>query len=235
MPIFRLGEQLVFPPVHLSENDGFLAVGGSLNPERLLLAYASGIFPWGEHQGEITWWAPNPRCILDTNEFKVSKSLKQVIRSNKFRVTFDQAFEEVLNHCATAGTRAFEGTWLSDRLQWVFSELHEMGHAHSVEVWEGDELVGGLYGVELGQYFSGESMFHLRSNASKVAFYHLVEFLKTRNNLLLDCQLSTDHLLSMGAKDVTRTKYMDLLDKSIHVQAKATKWAEKSSPALDRV
>lgn len=213
MPVYRLLEQHVFPPVERSEPDGLLAVGGDLSEGRLLLAYASGIFPWFGEGDPILWWAPDPRAILRPEEVNISRSLAKVLRRREFSVTYDRAFLEVIDGCAGVRTQTGEGTWITEELRSAYCRLHELGYAHSVECWKEGELVGGLYGLSLGRCFFGESMFHRVTNASKVAFVSLAAELAKLGFEMLDCQMPTDHLASLGAKTVSREEYMRRLSK----------------------
>jgi len=214
MPLFALDKELVFPPVNLAEPDGLLAVGGDLSAKRLLLAYRNGIFPWyeGEH---ILWWCPDPRFVLFPEELKVSKSLKPLLNKNHFEFTINKAFIEVINNCKTISRRDQASTWITDAVKEAFINLHELGFAHSAEVWKDDELVGGLYGIRLGNVFFGESMFSKQSNASRYAFIKYVQYLKSENIVLIDCQIYTDYLESMGARMIPREEFIELLGKSV--------------------
>lgn len=207
MPIFALNEELWFPPVEQSEPDGLLALGGDLSPERLLLAYRNGIFPWYNDDEPILWWSPNPRMVLYPNELKVSKSMGQVLRSAKYKVTFDTAFERVINACANVFRDGQWDTWIVPDMIAAYSRMHKLGYAHSVEVWRGDELVGGLYGIAIGKVFCGESMFSLESNASKTGFITLVQWLQSNGFGLIDCQVHTPHLASLGAREIPRKRF----------------------------
>jgi len=214
MPLFALDKELVFPPVNLAEPDGLLAVGGDLSAKRLLLAYRNGIFPWyeGEH---ILWWCPDPRFVLFPEELKVSKSLKPLLNKNHFEFTINKAFIEVINNCKTISRRDQASTWITDAVKEAFINLHELGFAHSAEVWKEDELVGGLYGIRLGNVFFGESMFSKQSNASRYAFIKYVQYLKSENIVLIDCQIYTDYLESMGARMIPREEFIKLLEKNV--------------------
>jgi len=198
-----------FPPVDLALQvpNGLLAAGGDLTPERLLAAYREGVFPWFGDEDPILWWSPDPRMVLYTNEVHVSRSLNKVIKTNRFRVTLDQAFREVIKECAAA-RRDNEGTWITQAMEEAYVRLAELGHAHSVEAWEGDTLVGGLYGVALGRMFFGESMFTRVTDASKVSLVTLARQLERWTMPLIDCQMSTPHLASLGARDVPRTDFL---------------------------
>jgi leucyl/phenylalanyl-tRNA--protein transferase len=201
MPVFVLSERLEFPPPHLARQDGLLAIGGDLSRKRLLLAYQMGIFPWFSEGEPILWWSPDPRLVLYPDELRVSRSLKKVIKKGRFRVTVDRAFERVITACAASRLKSNEGTWIVGDMIAAYCNIHESGFAHSVEAWYGDELAGGLYGVSLGAGFFGESMFTRISDASKVAFVMLVEYLQRRSCIIVDCQVKTDHLIRFGARD----------------------------------
>ena len=206
--IFRLDERLLFPDPDLAEADGLLAIGGDLSVDRLLLAYQNGIFPWYSDDTPILWYSPHERFVLYPAELKVSKSMQQVLRSNKFRVTVDQCFDKVIAACSVVFREGQDGTWITDDMKAAYLQLHQKGDAHSIEVWQQDDLVGGLYGVQIGNVFCGESMFSLVSNASKVALIHLCTSGKYR---LIDCQVHTAHLESMGARLISREEYMAVL------------------------
>ena len=211
MPVFRLTDELIFPDPRWATREGLLAVGGDLSPERLLLAYRTGIFPWYGENEPILWWSPNPRCVLFPQEIYISRRLERVLRQRRFRLTCNQAFTRVVSACADVRVQKGAQTWLIAEMQEAYQELHELGFAHSVEAWEGDELVGGLYGVALGKFFFGESMFHRRTNASKVILAQLVRYLDREEFILLDCQIPNPHLASMGARDVPRDDFLGLL------------------------
>jgi len=206
--VFRLDERMLFPAPELAEPDGLLAVGGDLSTDRLLLAYQSGIFPWYSDDTPILWYSPHERFVLSPDELKVSKSMKQVLRSNRFRVTIDQCFDRVISACSAVDREGQDGTWITAAMKAAYIKLHQLGYAHSVEVWQHDDLVGGLYGVQIGTVFCGESMFSLVSNASKTGLVHLCE---SREYRLIDCQVHTHHLESMGARMISRAKYLAAL------------------------
>ncbi|WP_291964229.1 leucyl/phenylalanyl-tRNA--protein transferase [Maribacter sp.] len=210
--MYFLNDELIFPPVDSANTEGLLAVGGDLSPERLLLAYQSGIFPWFDNDSIILWWSPDPRMILYPHQIKISKSMRKVIRSNQFRLTKNTCFKEVLEYCSSVPREGQDGTWITSDMKNAYLKLHEKGIAKSYEVWEGNKLVGGLYGVDLGDIFCGESMFSLTSNASKFAFIKLAEELQSKNYKLLDCQLHTDHLESMGAQEIPRKEFIKFLN-----------------------
>lgn len=215
MPVFTLSKRLSFPPAHLAIQEGLLAVGGDLRTERLLLAYRNGIFPWYNKGEPILWWSPDPRLVLYPDELRISKSLGKAIRRERFRITFDQAFADVIRGCADAKRSYGEGTWITDEMKAAYCELHQRGYAHSMEAWQGEELVGGLYGVWLGRAFFGESMFSRVSNASKVAFVALVQLLKANDVALIDCQVKTEHLIRFGAREIPRKAFLEQLDAAI--------------------
>ncbi len=206
-----LGKELVFPPVELASAEGILAFGGDLSPERLMLAYRSGIFPWYNEGEPIIWYSPPERMVLFPRELKVSKSMKQVLRNNDFRITWNQAFQQVINQCQNSPRKDQLGTWITSEMKQAYITLHELGFATSVEVWRKDVLVGGLYGIDLGHLFCGESMFSKESNTSKLAFIHLVRHLEKQNYKLVDCQVYTEHLETLGARGVRREEFMKML------------------------
>jgi len=214
MPIFALDNTLVFPPVHLSEPDGLLAVGGDLSRERLLLAYRQGIFPWYEGD-DILWWCPDPRFVLFPDELKVSKTMKSLIRKGDFTFTINAAFEQVINSCKTISRRGQDSTWISDEVKRAYAGLHGDGYAHSAEAWFDGKLVGGLYGIRMGNVFFGESMFSTMSNASKFAFISYVNVLQSQGVVLIDCQVYTQHLESLGARMIDRKEFVELLKKNL--------------------
>ncbi len=214
MSLFILNSELVFPPVQLSEPDGLLAIGGDLSTQRLLLAYRQGIFPWYEGQ-HILWWCPDPRFVLFPEELKESKSMKQLLRRNAFDFRINTAFREVINNCKTISRRGQESTWITDEVRAAYTRLHEAGYAHCAEAWLDGELVGGLYGIRLGKVFFGESMFSKTSNASKYAFIAYVQQLRKEGVELIDCQVYTEHLESLGAKMISRERFIGLLDQLI--------------------
>ena len=215
----------------LQDPNGLLAVGGDLTPDWLLAAYRRGIFPWFSDDQPILWWSPSPRCIVLPTETDFSRSLKKVIRQGRYQVTFNQAFEQVLDGCAAP--RAQEpGTWITHDMREAYLTMHDLGHAQSVETWQGDELVGGLYGLAIGEVFFGESMFHRATNASKVAFAHLVRQLQQWGCSLIDCQVSNPHLLSLGATEVPREKFEQLLSDGVARPAFPAPWPPAPAPDL---
>jgi leucyl/phenylalanyl-tRNA--protein transferase len=209
--MYYLSKALFFPPVSHADIDGILAFGGDLSPERLQLAYKSGIFPWFNEGEQIIWWAPNPRMVLFLDELIVSKSMRNILNRNHFRVTFNQNFREVISNCQQVKRDGQTGTWITNEMIEAYCKLNELGMAKSIEVWQDDQLVGGLYGIDLGHVFCGESMFSLVSNASKVAFIALANQLKKDNYRLLDCQVYNEHLESLGCVEIERTVFMEIL------------------------
>ncbi len=210
MPLFALDQDLIFPPVGMAEPDGLLAIGGDLSTERLLLAYRNGIFPWYEGR-HILWWSPDPRFVLFPEELKVSKSMLQIIRRGTFTFTTNKAFNEVIASCKTIPRRGQDGTWITEDVKEAYGRLYKEGYVHSAEAWLNGELVGGLYGVRLGRAFFGESMFSKYSNASKFAFISYVEQLRNEGVGLIDCQVYTEHLESLGARMIPREAFVDAI------------------------
>jgi leucyl/phenylalanyl-tRNA--protein transferase len=209
--VYYLTNNLFFPPVSHANRDGILAVGGDLSPERLQLAYRSGIFPWFEDGEPILWWSPNPRMVLFLDELIVSKSMRNILNRNSFKVTFNENFRDVISNCQNIKREGQNGTWITNDMIEAYCKLHEMGIAKSVAVWQNGELVGGLYGIDLGHLFCGESMFSLVSNASKVAFIALANQLKKENYRLLDCQVYNPHLESLGCREIARVDFMEIV------------------------
>lgn len=210
--MYLLSKELFFPPVSQSNTEGILAIGGDLSPERLLLAYKSGIFPWFEGKEPILWWAPNPRMVLFLDELVVSKSMRNILNRNSFKLTFNQNFREVISNCKKIKRDGQNGTWISNEMLEAYCKLNEMGIAKSIEVWQNNTLVGGLYGIDLGTVFCGESMFSRVSNASKVAFIALANQLRESNYKLLDCQVYNEHLDSLGCREIEREAFMKILN-----------------------
>lgn len=215
MPVYALDDRIWFPPVAGAMEDGLLAIGGDLRTERLLLAYRKGIFPW--YEGEIPlWWSPDPRFVLFPDELKVSKSMQKLLAKEAFQFTVDAAFEQVIGHCRHIARRGQTGTWITDEVEKAYINLQRLGYAHSAEAWMNGRLVGGLYGVRLGRIFFGESMFSLVSNASKFAFISYVRRLHEEEVQLIDCQVYTEHLESLGARMIPRDEFLLLLDRYLH-------------------
>jgi len=215
----------LFPDVGLAldEPNGLLAVGGDLSPQRLLAAYKKGIFPWFSDDQPIMWWSPNPRAILKLDDFKISRSLKKTLNKKHFHVTFDTAFEEVINECSHTRKDGF-GTWITTDMMHAYSELHNLGYAHSVECWHEQKLVGGLYGLSLGHAFFGESMFTRKTDASKVALASLVEQLKKWQFDFIDSQVSSEHMASLGATDISRSQFIKELQQTLKLSTRKGKW-----------
>ncbi len=215
MAIFQLNDTSVFPKPELAENNGLLAIGGDLSVKRLLSAYSQGIFPWYSEGDPPLWWFTDPRLVLFPDEFHVSRRLTRTLRNTEFRMTFDAEFETVIHSCAEVRASREEGTWISPDMEEAFIALHLAGFAHSVECWLDNELAGGLYGVQIGKVFFGESMFTRKSNASKAALVALVSHLQKQDVQLIDCQMTTNHLLSFGAREISGTRFTQLLKKHI--------------------
>jgi leucyl/phenylalanyl-tRNA--protein transferase len=211
--IFALDKKILFPPVDLAQPDGLLAMGGDLSPERLLLAYRKGIFPW--YEGEyILWWSPDPRFVLFPEELKINKSIKPLLKNidaGGFEFSTNKAFAHVIHHCKAVKRPGQEGTWITDEVEKAYCKLYELGYAHSAEVWIDGELVGGLYGLRLGKIFFGESMFSLVSNASRYAFTRYVQLLKEEGVILIDCQVYTEYLEGFGARMIERKVFVEIL------------------------
>ena len=214
MPLFVLDNKLYFPPVHLAEPGGLLAMGGDLSPERLLMAYSRGIFSWYEVD-PILWWSPDPRFVLFPGELKISKSIKPLLNRNEFDFTINKSFKEVISQCKRINRPGQEGTWITYEVEKAFLKMHELGHAHSAEVWKNDELMGGFYGIKLGKVFFGESMFSKVSNASRYAFIKYMDHLKEEGIELIDCQVYTPYLESFGARMISGNEFTQLLQNLI--------------------
>jgi len=210
-----LNDDLIFPPVEMATEEGILAIGGDLRIERLLLAYRNGIFPWYSEGEPIIWWSPDPRFVLFPEKLRVTKSMQSVLNNGSFRFTINRAFATVLQNCKTITRKEQEGTWITPAVQQAYADLHQLGYAHSAEAWMNGELVGGLYGIRLGNLFFGESMFSKVSNASKFAFINYVHQLQKEKVKLIDCQVHTAHLESLGSKMIDRKKFMALLSENL--------------------
>ena len=225
MPVYQLTEEFIFPSPEMSEPDGLLAIEGDLSIDRLLLAYANGIFPWYDEDSPIMWWSPGPRMVLYPDKLKVSKSLAQSIRNKGFSVAFDTNFVGVIAQCAKAHRPDQDGTWITGEMQEAYLGLHHEGFAHSVEIYHEKTLVGGLYGVSLGRVFFGESMFHIKRDASKVALYYLAMKLKAWDFDLIDAQQNTGHIRSMGGELMEKSVFLNILKKSLKVPTIRGKWS----------
>lgn len=209
--MYFLTKELYFPPVEETSPEGILAVGGDLSPERLILAYKSGIFPWFEDDEPILWWSPEERMVLFFDDLKISKSMRSILKKNEFKITFNKDFKAVITNCQQAKRVGQNGTWITDDMINAYCKLHELGFAKSVEVWKNNELVGGLYGIDLGDVFCGESMFSKVSNASKVAFITLAQKLEKADYKLIDCQVHNSHLESLGCVEIDREEFIAIL------------------------
>jgi len=213
--MFLLNNDLIFPPVEMADENGILAIGGNLSMERLLLAYRNGIFPWYNEDEPIVWWCPDPRFVLFPEKLKVTKSMQTVLQNGKFRFTINRAFSQVIQQCKTTHRKEQQGTWITPAIQDAYLQLHQLGYAQSAETWLNGELVGGLYGIKIGKVFFGESMFSKISNASKFAFINYTRQLQKENIALIDCQVYTAHLESLGAGMIARKKFMELLAENL--------------------
>ena len=211
MPVFRLTEKLIFPNPELADDDGLLAVGGDLSEDRLLLAYSMGIFPWYADDQPILWWSPDPRLVLIPAELKISRSLRQTMKKGPFTIKMDTAFADVIRSCAEMRREGQQGTWITEEMIEAYIRLHHAGYAHSVESWQEGKLVGGLYGIALGKAFFGESMFAKKSSASKIALVSLAEYLRALDYSFIDCQVTTEHLKSLGAREIPRSEFLRML------------------------
>jgi leucyl/phenylalanyl-tRNA--protein transferase len=231
MPVFRLNARLAFPPPELADESGLLAVGGDLRPERLLLAYSLGIFPWYSEGLPILWYSPDPRLVLESGELVVARSLQKTLRRGRFKVTFDTAFDQVIRACAEVPRPGQHGTWITRDMVRAYRRLHDLGYAHSVEAWQGGELAGGLYGVSLGGGLFGESMFARASDASKVAFVTLVEHLRRWDIPLVDCQVHTEHLARFGAVEWPRERFLRRLAEVLEQPSRIGRWQLDDAPA----
>ncbi len=221
MPVFMLGKDYRFPPAEMANKDGIIAVGGDLSQTRLIHAYSQGIFPWYSQGQPIIWWSPDPRTVLFPEELHISRSMRRVLNQNPFGLSINQNFAEVIQSCQSAA-REEDGTWITREMITAYLKLHRAGYAHSVEVNNGEKLVGGFYGIVLGKCFFGESMFYTEANASKYGFTKFVQLMRRQNFLIIDCQISSPHLQNLGARDITRKKYLSLLQ--LGLKHKPLKW-----------
>jgi len=224
MTVYLLPEEPFFPPVDEAEPDGLVAIGGDLSAERLLQAYAQGIFPWFREEEDVFWYSPDPRMVMFPELFKIHESLKRIIKSNRFNVKFDTVFDQVIRGCASSPRPGQDGTWISQDFIEAYIALHQRGFAHSIEVFYKENLVGGLYGVSLGAAFFGESMYFTMNNASKVAFHALVEHCRQYEFLFIDCQVETSHLMHLGASLIDRKGYLALLQKAMKKETTPGPW-----------
>ena len=207
----QLSSEHIFPSALSANNDGVVAIGGDLDPKRILKAYKQGIFPWFESDDYLVWWSPDPRMVLFPEKLRISKSTKKVLKDANFKVTFNQSFDEVVDCCAKVKRFGQNGTWITEGLKKAYNILHKEGHAFSVEVWKDFELVGGLYGIDLGDIFCGESMFSKENNASKIGFIHLIKELSKNGYKLIDCQVPSAHMKSLGAEEISRQQFLNFL------------------------
>lgn len=224
MPLFRLSKNLVFPPARFARNDGLLCIGGDLSPERLILAYEKGIFPWFSENDPLLWWSPDPRLVLFPDKIHISKSLNKTIKKNIFTIRLDTAFEQTIHACSSLRKKEDSGTWLVDEMVSAYILLHKKGYAHSIETWQDGKLVGGLYGISIGHSFFGESMFSLQKNASKIALVCLATHLKKHNFDLIDCQVTSDHLIHMGAIEISRQSFLEIIESSVQKKPIKNPW-----------
>ena len=207
----QLSSEHIFPSALSANNDGIVAIGGDLDPKRILNAYKQGIFPWFESDDYLVWWSPDPRMVLFPEKLRISKSTKKVLKDANFKVTFNQSFDEVVDCCAKVKRFGQNGTWITEGLKKAYNLLHKEGHAFSVEVWKDFELVGGLYGIDLGDVFCGESMFSKENNASKIGFIYLIKELSKNGYKLIDCQVPSAHMKSLGAEEISRQQFLKFL------------------------
>ena len=233
MPVYRLSKDLVFPPPRLADPGGLLAVGGDLSPERLLLAYKNGIFPWYSKEDPILWWSPDPRLVLYLDELHVSRSLEKTIRKGTYEVTIDTDFRSVITSCAQTRGKNRDETWINDEMIAAYLKLYDLGYAHSWEVRFNGKIVGGLYGISLGSCFFGESMFSAMADASKVALVHMRDFLVKHHYDFIDCQLPTQHLISMGARQIDRDDFIHQLHHSLKNPTLLGPWSHGARHADD--
>lgn len=231
MPLYRLPREVAFPDPRDSEPDGLLAVGGDLSPERLVAAYAAGIFPWFGPGSPILWWSPDPRLVLLPERLHVPRSLARTLRRGRYRITADTAFPQVIRACAAAARPGQDGTWITGGMIAAYERLHALGLAHSFEAWEGEALAGGLYGVSLGAAFFGESMFSARPDASKAAFVRSVEHLRAAGVALIDCQVRTEHLARFGAGEIPREDFLARLEAALSAPTRQGAWTLAEGPA----
>jgi leucyl/phenylalanyl-tRNA--protein transferase len=225
MPVFALSDQPVFPDPEHADADGLLAVGGDLSPQRLLLAYAQGIFPWYSENAPILWWSPDPRLILEPSRIHVPRRLERMLRQGRFRLTLDTVFERVITGCADTPRNGARGTWIVPEMHAAYCRLHELGFAHSIEAWDGDDLAGGVYGVALGGAFFGESMYYCRPDASKAALVTLVRALERAGFTLFDCQQTTAHMLRFGGFEVPRSEFLTRLRRALELPMLRGRWS----------
>jgi leucyl/phenylalanyl-tRNA--protein transferase len=232
MPVFRLTEALEFPPVHLATPEGLLAVGGDLSIQRLLLAYRSGIFPWYSESEPLLWWSPDPRLVLFPRELIISRSLRKILRQQRYDISMDTDFRSVIASCASVRRKDQAGTWLTDEMIDAYIRLYNHGYAHSIETWHKGKIVGGLYGVSIGGCFFGESMFSIRRDASKVALVHLSRFAIQKGIGFIDCQVPSEHLRRLGAQSLPRRQFLELLERYVNRSPDIDSWHPVDGQAL---
>jgi leucyl/phenylalanyl-tRNA--protein transferase len=230
MPVFRLTDQIQFPPTDLAEENGLLAIGGDLKPERLIMAYSRGIFPWYSQGDPLLWWFTAPRLVIFPDEFRIPRRLARYAKKSAVSITRDQAFSQVIRECATVRIESGEGTWISPEMETAFITLHHLGYAHSIECWLGKKLVGGLYGLALDKVFFGESMFSREKLASQFGLVGLVNFLKRKNYKLIDCQMTTNHLLRFGAREISGNEFQNWLRSNIRDLTPDKEWKNENHP-----
>lgn len=226
MPVFMLSEALSFPDPEDASEEGLLAIGGDLSPQRLVLAYSQGIFPWYSDGDPLMWWSPEPRMVIRPGEYAPPRSLRRLHAKNRYRISMDEAFESVLRYCSEVPRRGQDGTWITNEMTEAYLSLHQSGIGHSVECWEEDTLVGGLYGLSLGNCFFGESMFSKRSNTSKLAFWALMRYAEEIGLKLIDCQLHNDHLERLGAYPIPRSEFLKQLYTHVHAETRIGSWTK---------
>jgi len=226
MPVFRLTREIDFPPPHLASPEGLLGVGGDLSVQRILTAYAQGIFPWFSQGDPVLWWSPDPRMVLFPGELHVSRRMARVLRNSGYRVTLDRAFDRVITGCSIPREDGF-GTWITPDMTQAYMRLHREGYAHSLEVWDGKDLAAGIYGLSLGRCFFGESMFSRRPYASRFGFIHLVRWLNTMGFTLIDCQVETAHLKSFGARNIPRREFLKRLNNCVRDHTLRGNWGRR--------
>lgn len=224
MPVFQLNDSIMFPSALLANEDGLLAIGGKLQEDWLLTAYAQGLFPWFNAGDPILWWSPDPRCVLIPSEVKVQKSMKPILNRSDLEFKLDNDFEQVIENCSMIPRLNQPGTWLTEEMKKAYSGLHDVGMAHSAEIWKNDTMIGGLYGVSIGGVFFGESMFSLEPNMSKLALIRLCGWLQERNFLMIDCQIYSSHLERMGAIMVDRIHFLEALNQGLSLKTLKGKW-----------
>ena len=227
MPVYLLSQALTFPSPEDADEDGLLAIGGDLSLERLVLAYSMGVFPWYSENDPIMWWSPDPRMVIEPETFKPSRSLKKLQAKGHYRISMDEAFEAVIQNCSHISRREQDGTWITNEMTKAYVSLHHYGVAHSIECWDDDKLVGGLYGLSFGDCFFGESMFSKQSNVSKLAFWALMDYTQAVGITFVDCQLHNEHLESLGASAIPRSDFLQRLYKDVQAETRMGVWTDE--------